>query len=113
MDHTDGVIDGYKHGVRRSDALACYFKSGSVIDLFCGAGGLSHGFKLEGFDVVAGVDIAEAIGTAAADVARGDWDQHFPIDVFQTGSGTFTFWNTVHHIVLVMVLVRRNFSSDL
>ncbi|MER8859962.1 DNA cytosine methyltransferase [Mesorhizobium sp. M0757] len=32
---------------------------GSVIDLFCGAGGLSHGFKLEGFDVVAGVDIDE------------------------------------------------------
>lgn len=31
--------------------------AGSVIDLFCGAGGLSHGFKLEGFDVVAGVDI--------------------------------------------------------
>lgn len=33
--------------------------AGSVIDLFCGAGGLSHGFKLEGFDVVAGVDIDE------------------------------------------------------
>jgi len=32
---------------------------GSVIDLFCGAGGLSHGFKLEGFEVVAGVDIDE------------------------------------------------------
>ena len=30
---------------------------GSVIDLFCGAGGLSHGFKLEGFDIAAGVDI--------------------------------------------------------
>ena len=33
--------------------------TGSVIDLFCGAGGLSHGFKLEGFNVVAGVDIDE------------------------------------------------------
>lgn len=32
---------------------------GSVIDLFCGAGGLSHGFKLEGFNIVAGVDIDE------------------------------------------------------
>lgn len=29
---------------------------GSVIDLFCGAGGLSHGFKLERFHVVAGID---------------------------------------------------------
>ena len=33
--------------------------AGSVVDLFCGAGGLSHGFKLEGFDVVAGVDTDE------------------------------------------------------
>lgn len=30
---------------------------GSVVDLFCGAGGLSHGFKLEGFEVAAGLDI--------------------------------------------------------
>lgn len=28
----------------------------SVIDLFCGVGGLTHGFVLEGFNVVAGVD---------------------------------------------------------
>jgi DNA (cytosine-5)-methyltransferase 1 len=27
-----------------------------VIDVFCGIGGLSHGFKSEGFDVVAGID---------------------------------------------------------
>jgi DNA (cytosine-5)-methyltransferase 1 len=27
-----------------------------VVDLFCGAGGLSHGFQSAGFDVVAGVD---------------------------------------------------------
>ena len=32
---------------------------GSVVDLFCGAGGLSHGFFLEGFDVAAGIDIDE------------------------------------------------------
>ena len=28
----------------------------SVIDLFCGVGGLTHGFVLENFDVVAGID---------------------------------------------------------
>lgn len=28
----------------------------SVIDLFCGVGGLSHGFVMEGFDVIAGID---------------------------------------------------------
>jgi fumarate hydratase, class II len=33
-------------------------------------------------------DIADAVISAADEVARGDWDDHFPIDVFQTGSGT-------------------------
>lgn len=32
----------------------------SVVDLFCGAGGLSHGFKLEAFRLAAGIDIDEA-----------------------------------------------------
>ncbi|WP_082522780.1 aspartate ammonia-lyase [Geodermatophilus sp. Leaf369] len=39
-------------------------------------------------------DVARAIGDAAAQVARGDWDAHFPIDVFQTGSGTSSNMNT-------------------
>ena len=29
---------------------------GSVVDLFCGVGGLSHGFRREGFEIAAGVD---------------------------------------------------------
>ena len=29
---------------------------GSVVDLFCGVGGLSHGFRQEGFEIAAGVD---------------------------------------------------------
>src|SRR5947209_20382522 len=33
-------------------------------------------------------DVAKAIADAASEVAAGDWDAHFPIDVFQTGSGT-------------------------
>src|SRR6195952_1757411 len=36
---------------------------------------------------------AEAIAAAAADVVRGDWDGEFPIDVFQTGSGTSSNMN--------------------
>lgn len=32
-------------------------EGGSVVDLFCGIGGLSHGFVLEGFNVEAGVDV--------------------------------------------------------
>jgi fumarate hydratase class II len=33
-------------------------------------------------------DLAAAIHDAAAEVARGRYDEQFPIDVFQTGSGT-------------------------
>lgn len=32
----------------------------SVVDVFCGAGGLSHGFLLEGFRIACGIDIDEA-----------------------------------------------------
>jgi DNA (cytosine-5)-methyltransferase 1 len=35
-------------------------KGAGVIDLFCGAGGLSHGFLQEGFPILAGYDIDEA-----------------------------------------------------
>jgi fumarate hydratase, class II len=37
---------------------------------------------------------ADAIAAAAVEVARGDWDAEFPIDVFQTGSGTSSNMNT-------------------
>src|SRR4051794_13987475 len=37
---------------------------------------------------------ADAIAEVAAEVARGDWDGEFPIDVFQTGSGTSSNMNT-------------------
>ncbi len=37
---------------------------------------------------------AEAIAAASVEVARGDWDAEFPIDVFQTGSGTSSNMNT-------------------
>src|ERR1700742_3466662 len=36
---------------------------------------------------------AEASAKPAAEVARGDWDAEFPIDVFQTGSGTSSNMN--------------------
>lgn len=37
--------------------------------------------------------LAQAIGSAAAEVAEGRHDAHFPVDVFQTGSGTSTNMN--------------------
>ncbi|WP_030692797.1 aspartate ammonia-lyase [Streptomyces globisporus] len=39
-------------------------------------------------------DRAEAIVSAAEEVAEGRWDEHFPVDVFQTGSGTSSNMNT-------------------
>ena len=37
--------------------------------------------------------LAVAIGAAATEVAEGTWDAEFPIDIFQTGSGTSTNMN--------------------
>ncbi|MGP3946238.1 MULTISPECIES: class II fumarate hydratase [Streptomyces] len=39
-------------------------------------------------------DIAGAISEVAAQVVEGRWDDHFPVDVFQTGSGTSSNMNT-------------------
>ncbi len=39
-------------------------------------------------------DVSKAIVSAADEVVRGEWDAEFPIDVFQTGSGTSTNMNT-------------------
>ncbi len=36
---------------------------------------------------------ASLIIQAAAEVENGEWDEHFPIDIFQTGSGTSTNMN--------------------
>ncbi|MGO4634529.1 class II fumarate hydratase [Streptomyces sp. 2RAF24] len=39
-------------------------------------------------------EVAEAIAQAADEVAEGRWDEQFPVDVFQTGSGTSSNMNT-------------------
>ncbi|MFJ6936848.1 class II fumarate hydratase [Streptomyces sp. NPDC101132] len=39
-------------------------------------------------------DMADAIAAAAEEVAEGRWDDQFPVDVFQTGSGTSSNMNT-------------------
>ena len=38
-------------------------------------------------------EIADAVVSAATEVAEGRWDDHFPVDIFQTGSGTSTNMN--------------------
>ncbi len=37
--------------------------------------------------------VANAIHLASLEVAEGKWDEHFPLDIFQTGSGTSTNMN--------------------
>jgi fumarate hydratase class II len=48
--------------------------------------------------------VGRAIAAAAAEVAAGDWDDQFPVDVFQTGSGTSSNMN--------MNEVLANLASD-
>ncbi len=38
-------------------------------------------------------DLGSAVALVASEVAAGDWDDHFPVDVFQTGSGTSSNMN--------------------
>ena len=38
-------------------------------------------------------EIAEAIAAAAEEVAAGEWDDEFVLDIYQTGSGTSTNMN--------------------
>jgi len=42
---------------------------------------------------VLGADMADAIGDAAAEIGHGRYLDQFPLDVFQTGSGTSTNMN--------------------
>jgi len=50
--------------------------------------------------------VADAIRDAALEVARGDHDAHFPVDVFQTGSGTS--WNMNANEVIARLATERS-----
>ncbi|WP_275463118.1 class II fumarate hydratase [Streptomyces noursei] len=50
-------------------------------------------------------DVAEAIAEAAAEVAEGRWDEDFPVDVFQTGSGTSSNMN-VNEVIATLASER-------
>ncbi|MDQ6937015.1 MAG: class II fumarate hydratase [Actinomycetota bacterium] len=52
---------------------------------------------------------AEAIATAATEVASGRWDAEFPIDVFQTGSGTSSNMNANE---VLATLAAERLSAD-
>jgi fumarate hydratase class II len=54
-------------------------------------------------------DLAQAIHDAAAEVARGEHDAHFPVDVFQTGSGTSTNMNANE---VIATLAARQLGRD-
>jgi fumarate hydratase class II len=50
-------------------------------------------------------EISGAIRSAAKEVAAGRWDEHFPIDVFQTGSGTSSNMN-VNEVIATLAAER-------
>jgi len=52
---------------------------------------------------------ALAIMDAAEEVARGNLDEQFPLDIFQTGSGTSTNMNTNE---VIATLAKRNLAED-
>ncbi|SFT84462.1 fumarase, class II [Actinopolyspora lacussalsi subsp. righensis] len=54
-------------------------------------------------------DMAEAIAAAADEVAEGRHDDHFPIDVFQTGSGTSSNMNANE---VIATLATRSLGRD-
>lgn len=54
-------------------------------------------------------DLADAIVSAAGEVATGAHDAHFPIDVFQTGSGTSSNMNTNE---VIATLATRSLGRD-
>ncbi len=51
-------------------------------------------------------ELAEAIQAAAREVAAGRHDDHFPVDVFQTGSGTSSNMN-VNEVIATLASLRR------
>jgi len=53
---------------------------------------------------------ASSIGRAAAEIAAGQYDEQFPIDVFQTGSGTST--NTNANEVIARLAGERVHAND-
>ena len=54
-------------------------------------------------------DLADAIAVAAGEVADGNHDAHFPIDVFQTGSGTSSNMNANE---VIATLASRKMRRD-
>ncbi|NKE60528.1 class II fumarate hydratase [Lentzea sp. PSKA42] len=54
-------------------------------------------------------DVASAIANAADEVASGQWDAHFPVDVFQTGSGTSSNMNANE---VIATLATRSLGRD-
>ncbi|WP_100348660.1 class II fumarate hydratase [Luteimicrobium subarcticum] len=54
-------------------------------------------------------DVADAIVAAADEVASGRYDSHFPVDVYQTGSGTSSNMNTNE---VLATLATRSLGRD-
>jgi DNA (cytosine-5)-methyltransferase 1 len=81
----------------------------SVVDLFCGVGGLSHGLRQEGFHIAAGVDLDPQCKYPFE--ANND-SKFIELDVTElTGSGIITLHGTTETRVLVGCAPCQPFSK--
>jgi len=83
-------------GAQTQRAVENFPVSGEPIgrDLIGALGGIKGTAALVNAELgVLDADMADAIHDAAAAVARGEHDEEFPVDVFQTGSGTSSNMN--------------------
>jgi fumarate hydratase class II len=71
-------VSGYRIGRELAGALASIKRAAAAVNASLG---------------IVPDDVAQAIHDAATDVAVGRHDEHFPVDVFQTGSGTSSNMN--------------------
>jgi len=55
--------------------------------------------------------VGAAIAAAAAEVAQGTWDDQFPVDVYQTGSGTSTNMN-MNEVLATLATERLRATDD-
>jgi fumarate hydratase, class II len=111
------VPDGALYGAQTQRAVDNFPVSGQRVDL-----AVLHALaqvkqaaaQVNAASGVLPAEVAAAVAAAAAAVARGDHDDQFPVDVFQTGSGTSTNMN-VNEVVAALAssaLGRRVHPND-
>ncbi|MFH1143054.1 MAG: class II fumarate hydratase [Candidatus Eisenbacteria bacterium] len=91
-----GIPEWAYWGAQTQRAVENFTVSGLVLpgELICALGLIKHHAAIVNRDLgLLAPATAAAIAQAAEEVASGGWREHFPVDVFQTGSGTSSNMN--------------------